>query len=115
MTAKCVRVFDVRYMPAVRATAIVDEPVAGLHLRGGDLQNRLCASSPFAASAARGQERTVDKIGWLHIPKTGTTFMNVVMHWACRGLPSTLNAVDMIRLEEETGTGSPLFTNAWAQ
>jgi len=67
---------------------------------------KLCAL-PLPRKADRSS------IGWLHIAKTGTTFMNSVVHWACEGLPPSLSVANYVQHESEKG--SPLATNAWAQ
>ena len=38
-------------------------------------------------------------MSWLHIPKTGTSFMTTIMHYACVGLPPSLSAADFVAQE----------------
>lgn len=52
------------------------------------------AASSAAAAATQAlrsepvrRRLSVGRVGWLHVPKTGTTFVNVLLTWACPRLP----------------------------
>ena len=73
---------------------------------------RLCA----LPSPPQRQER----VSWLHIPKTGTSFMTTIMHYACVGLPPSLSAADFVAQEAKehsaAAAASPMSTSSpWAQ
>ena len=57
-------------------------------LRGRAVADALCAG-PFGS-------RVASKIGWLHVPKQGTTFLTTVLHHACKGLPSNASAASFL-------------------
>ena len=99
-------------MQAVLVNPVFTNGNATRLISGSELLARLC-HSPFP------ERRQRTHIGWLHIPKTGTSFMNTIVHWACDdNIPATLSIADMVRREEELEAqhpGSPIFTNAWAQ
>lgn len=59
-------------------------------LRGAALVAELCAPAAFGP-------RRSERIGWLHVPKQGTTFLTTVLHHACDGLPPTASAAALLR------------------
>ena len=55
------------------------DPVPGVvySLRGAALEERFCDAASFSA-------RHGAKIAWMHVPKSGTSFMETVLNYACR-------------------------------
>lgn len=84
------------------------EPLPGVtyNLRGAAVRERLC-SGPYPP-------RSHTQIGWLHAPKTATSFFNTIVRYGCDDLPAWLPSASAM-VEREESSPPALVTNVWQQ
>ena len=82
-------------------------------LHGNALREHLCSAHSFPPRSQR-------RIGWLHVPKTGTSFMNTVLHHSCDLSPgfedlsvSHFIAAEQNGVDDHGTTLAPTLNNAW--
>ena len=66
---------------------------SGETLSGRSLEEALCSGDYLPRSSGK-------KIGWLHVAKTGTSFLTTVVHHACAGLPPSFSVAALVTEEE---------------
>lgn len=81
----------VRWLLLVACAVLSYEVFASLHQRPATRVVDLAASeAPLTSDVLPPPPRKLAKLFWLHIPKCGTSWLNVIFHYACPRVPENV-------------------------